>query len=66
MNSNICEGDSGGPLMYFLGNKWYIYGVGSYVLTNDKGRCATKAPSYFSQVPKFLGWINSTIASFAK
>jgi secreted trypsin-like serine protease len=63
INSNICFGDSGGPLIYYNGSKWLIHGVGSYIIGNSN-LCEPKYPSYFTKVPSFLKWISDSINRF--
>lgn len=63
INSNICFGDSGGPLIYFNGTKWLIHGVSSYIIGNPN-MCEPKYPSYFTKVPNYLNWIADTINQF--
>ncbi|RNA13070.1 suppressor of tumorigenicity 14 -like protein [Brachionus plicatilis] len=43
-NTNVCYGDSGGPLLYLDNNKWFIYGVASFVFANSNGDCLNKKP----------------------
>ncbi len=33
-SSNVCFGDSGGPLMYMLNGRWHLYGITSMVILN--------------------------------
>lgn len=58
--SQVCSGDSGSPLFYKVDNKWFIYGVVSFTMVEQKAtqsRCLTNTPSYFAQVPLFVDWI---------
>jgi len=50
---SICSGDSGGPLVCKQGDKWYQYGVNSFVYS------CTEAgyPSGFANVATFNRWI---------
>ena len=55
--SNICMGDSGGPLMYYSGGKWYLYGLTSFLSAlND--RCLNTEPSFFTKVPIYVNSSN--------
>jgi len=63
INSNICFGDSGGPLIFYNGSKWFIHGVSSYIIGNPN-MCEPKYPSYFTKVPNFLNWIADSINRF--
>ncbi|CAF0976479.1 unnamed protein product [Brachionus calyciflorus] len=55
---NVCSGDSGGPLMYLINGKWFLYGITSHVLFNKT--CLNNLPSFFTIVPSFLKWINQS------
>ena len=62
-NSNMCIGDSGGPL--FINDndkKWTLLGIVSYVSAylsteTNKYECGQNAPSFYSSVPFYLNWI---------
>lgn len=54
-NSNVCYGDSGGPLLYFNERKWFIYGVASFIFTNSDGQCLKEKPSFFAMIP--ISWV---------
>ncbi|CAF0989964.1 unnamed protein product [Brachionus calyciflorus] len=55
-DSNVCYGDSGGPLQYFKNGKWYVYGIASFVYVNGK-YCVNTLPSFYAAVPYYLDWI---------
>lgn len=57
--TGLCKGDSGGPLVMFDNSSWFVYGVASYVIKNSaKDKiCIKTEPSYFTQVPVYLKWI---------
>ncbi|RNA13242.1 chymotrypsin-like elastase family member 2A [Brachionus plicatilis] len=65
-NTNVCFGDSGGPLAVKKNGKWTLHGVTSYVLVNTdingRYKCITGKPSYFVNVSKYLDWINLKIS----
>lgn len=61
--SNICYGDTGGPMMFFKDGKYFLYGITSYVFLNDIGACVPEEPSFYTQVPNYLDWILDTINS---
>ena len=61
--SNACFGDSGGPLMYYANNKWYLYGVVSYVEVKSNQNCDPTQPSFYTQVPAYLTFIGNAIAN---
>ena len=51
-------GDSGGPLMYMIDNRWYMFGITSTSLLKS-GSCGE--PTYFTKIPKFVNWIISNM-----
>ena len=53
-----CFADSGGPLMYLSNNRWTLYGLVCYV---NGDTCEYTAPSFFTQVPKYLDWIRMAV-----
>lgn len=55
--ANSCFGDSGGPLSYYSNGTWYIYGIASFLIVFENGKCDPSYPSYYTQVPKYLDWI---------
>jgi len=65
LDTDLCYGDSGGPMIYFDGEKWILYGVASFVVEwiNDKNdtACLTDYPSYYTSVPFFLNYIQSYV-----
>lgn len=62
--SNICSGDSGGPLMYFSNKKWYLYGLTSNSPSKKNGNCDNRLPSSFEKVPEHIDWIRKVIFYF--
>ncbi|CAF0738870.1 unnamed protein product [Brachionus calyciflorus] len=61
LGSNACYGDSGGPLMKEINNTWYIVGVSSFIITDDKSNCYPRAPSYHTQIASKLDWIHQAL-----
>lgn len=65
--STICSGDSGGPLFVLFKNKWILLGIVSFVqtflTTNESTEyfCDPTLPSFYTNVPFYLDWINSTL-----
>lgn len=61
-NSNICYGDSGGPLMQINNNnKWYIHGITSTALAFQNYSCNPQKPSYYTKVSSYSEWIRTKI-----
>ena len=56
-SSNICFYDGGAPLMAQINGRWYVYGIGSFLMANNNV-CINTKPSFFTSVPFFLTWIN--------
>jgi trypsin len=54
---NSCFGDSGGPLQYYDGTKWTVFGLVSYGYVDITRFCINSVPSYYANVPYFLNWI---------
>ena len=61
-NSNSCYGDSGSPLMFYYNQRWYVYGLTSFILS-DNSTCITSLPSYYTIVPLYLGWIGNVLTT---
>lgn len=61
IRSNVCIGDSGNPLMYWINDRWYVYGItvynyaGTYCISQNN-------PSFYTKVPEYLNWIATTMA----
>ncbi|XP_036325276.1 serine protease snake-like [Rhagoletis pomonella] len=59
-NRDTCQGDSGGPLVLHIPNEYesvpYIIGVTSFGLG-----CATNSPGIYTNVAKYLDWIEPII-----
>ncbi|XP_037352934.1 hyaluronan-binding protein 2 [Talpa occidentalis] len=53
--NDTCQGDSGGPLTCEKNGTYYVYGLVSWGL-----ECG-KVPGVYTQVTKFLNWIETTI-----
>jgi len=57
-NKSVCFGDSGGPLVCKQGDKWFQYGISSFVYS-----CTSGTPSGFADVVYFLPWIKKQTGS---
>lgn len=62
-NSNVCFGDSGGPLLSFEQNKWTYYGITSFVFVDSEGNCLNTAPSFFAMIPRLSNWLDGQISN---
>ena len=60
-DANACNGDSGSPLFIQVDNRWYAYGITSYITgkteANDQTICLPNDPSYYTKIPLFIDWI---------
>jgi len=54
LGKDTCRGDSGGPLMYFNGNSWIIYGI---VSIGPKICGQKNFPAIYTKVSYFTDWI---------
>lgn len=55
--SGPCSGDSGGGLFLLHQNRWYLKGIVSSSFISN-GRCDVSQDAVFTNVPKYLTWIN--------
>jgi len=63
VDTNTCSEDSGGPLLYFDGTRWTIYGVTSYLFTGPSNQCLPNVPSFHQSVPFHLDFISNFLNS---
>ncbi|CAF3227069.1 unnamed protein product [Rotaria sp. Silwood2] len=49
-----CNGDSGGPILQWLGDHWEQVGIASYVV---RGCAAVGYPSVYTRIASFYDWI---------
>ncbi|XP_055609289.1 CLIP domain-containing serine protease B4-like [Uranotaenia lowii] len=55
---DTCSGDSGGPLMKRVVGNIYLYGIVSF----GPNKCGTKdVPGVYTNVPKFIDWIQAKL-----
>ena len=48
--------------MFYSNLKWYLYGVASFIIVeSDTEICDYTKPSFFTQVPAYLSWINGVL-----
>ncbi|XP_026162079.1 elastase-1-like [Mastacembelus armatus] len=52
-----CHGDSGGPLNCYVGGRWVVHGVTSFV--SSLGCNTYMKPTVFSRVSAYISWMNS-------
>ncbi|XP_048108860.1 chymotrypsin-like elastase family member 1 [Alosa alosa] len=53
---SACYGDSGGPLNCYIGRRWVVHGVTSFI--SSRGCNTVRKPSVFTRVSAFTSWIN--------
>lgn len=58
--SGPCQGDSGGGLFILDQNRWFLKGIvsSSFVVL---GKCDVTQDAVFTNVPKYISWINGII-----
>lgn len=59
--SNICYGDSGGPMMIYHDSAWFLYGISNFLTAFNPSECDNTRPSYYLNVTNYLKWINKII-----
>ena len=59
IHRSVRHGDSGGPLFRFIGGKFILYGLASWVVNNPR----IIAPSCFTRIGAFSKWIKDTITN---
>jgi secreted trypsin-like serine protease len=58
--TSVCNGDSGGGMVFKNNNKWFLRGLVSVsVALQNKLRCDPNEYAVFTDVAKFLPWIGS-------
>lgn len=58
-NAGACYGDSGGPQVRRVSNRWVLIGATSRA-GNNSSTCAT-APSIYGDLPSIRSWINTQV-----
>ncbi|KAI5695984.1 hypothetical protein M8J75_006418 [Diaphorina citri] len=62
--TSVCNGDSGGGMVFKIDSAWYLRGIVSITVARDGLRvCDTKHYVVFTDVAKYLGWIRPILAS---
>ncbi|RNA07917.1 chymotrypsinogen 2-like [Brachionus plicatilis] len=46
--SNICYGDSGGPMMIYHENAWHLFGISNFLTGFSAFKCDNARPSYYA------------------
>ncbi|GAB6023778.1 hypothetical protein CHUAL_008530 [Chamberlinius hualienensis] len=58
---DTCAGDSGGPLLCEVNNKWHVYGVTSF-----GDGCAMRGKfGVYAKVPNYIDWVKETMDSYS-
>jgi hypothetical protein len=59
----VCHGDSGGPAFIDIGGKYYLWGITSRGVQDEKGTCSQYAA--FTKIPYHLTWIQRIMAKLS-
>lgn len=60
--TNVCNGDSGGGIVFKQANKWYLRGLVSVsIALQNSLRCDPSHYAVFVDVAKYTNWIESNI-----
>ncbi|CAH0713519.1 unnamed protein product, partial [Brenthis ino] len=63
--TSVCNGDSGGGMVFDMGNTWYLRGLVSLsVARQNEYRCDPTHYVVFTDLAKFLPWIKQNINNF--
>lgn len=58
--SSVCNGDSGGGMVFQRNNKWYLRGIVSVsIALQNQARCDPNHYAVFTDVAKFTNWIEN-------
>ncbi|RZF45138.1 hypothetical protein LSTR_LSTR000548 [Laodelphax striatellus] len=58
---SACNGDSGGGMVFSLGSRWYLRGIVSIAVPKDNKICDPNHFIIFTDVAKYITWINENI-----
>ncbi|XP_047999541.1 proclotting enzyme-like isoform X4 [Leguminivora glycinivorella] len=62
-SSSVCNGDSGGGMVFLMRNSWYLRGLVSLsVARQNEYRCDPTHYVVFTDLAKFLPWIHQNIS----
>lgn len=61
VGSTVCNGDSGGGMVFKMGEHWFLRGIVSVGASrqNDKSSCSLEDYVVFTDVARFTSWINN-------
>lgn len=48
-------------MVYYANSKWYVYGIVSFDIPQTSDDCNYQSPSYYTQVPAYLSWIENKL-----
>ncbi|XP_050396676.1 trypsin alpha-4 [Patella vulgata] len=55
---DACKGDSGGPLMCMVGNKYTLFGI----VSSGRGCADAGEAGFYTNIPYYRNWINSQLS----
>ncbi|KAJ0173272.1 hypothetical protein K1T71_011448 [Dendrolimus kikuchii] len=63
--TSVCNGDSGGGMVFKMGNSWYLRGLVSLsVARQNEFRCDPTHYVIFTDIAKFLPWITENVYDY--
>ncbi|XP_064292716.1 serine protease 43-like isoform X5 [Plodia interpunctella] len=64
-SSSVCNGDSGGGMVFKIDNRWYLRGLVSLsVSRHNERRCDPQHYIVFTDIAKFLPWLKQHLSDY--